>query len=71
MQRGFEYGSYKENVKFKEEDCVKFMKCLDNSFGSNGSEKQEFPWISKVVATLVVKYMSNDLLWTWKSIPPV
>lgn len=40
-------------VKFREEDCVKIMQYLENSFRSNGFEKQEFPWKSKATATLV------------------
>ena len=61
----------RERMKFGEEDYVKIMQCLDNSFKSNKFEKQEFPWKSKAIATLVVGYMPYDLLWTWKYVRPV
>ena len=45
-----------------EEDYVKIMQFLHNSFGSNEFQKQAFPSRSKVVPALVVGYIHNDLL---------
>ena len=47
---------------FREEDYVKIMQFLHDSFGSNEFQNQTFPSRSKVVAALVVGYIHNDLL---------
>ena len=70
-ERGFGYGSWREMMNFGEKDCVKIRQFLHNSFGSNGSQKQEFSSRSKAVVALVVGYMPSEILWTWKYVPPI
>ena len=58
-------------VNFGEEDCVKIMQFLHNSFKSNEFQKQAFPSRFKATTTLVVGYMPSDLLWARKYVPSV